>query len=77
MESQLKSSKRWLINVSEKEEAIKRLEKSEDFQVISKFNQNIIVESNSSSTIKDLNHLLDDLEIYKINKESNLIKYFK
>ena len=77
MESQLKSSKRWLLNVSEKEEAIKRLEKSEDFQVISKFNQNIIVESNSSSTIKDLNHLLDDLEIYKINKESNLIKYFK
>ncbi len=77
MESQLKSSKRWLLNVSEKEEAIKRLEKSEDFQIISKFNQNIIVESNSSSTIKDLNHLLDDLEIYKINKESNLIKYFK
>ncbi len=76
MKNQLKNSKRWLLNVKEKEEAILRIDNSELFNIINVFNQNIILDSESDATIKDLNFLLDGLELYKLNKESNLINYF-
>ena len=77
MEIQLKNSKKWLLNVNDKNEAIARITKSNLFNVINVYNNNILVDSKSNSTIKDLNNILYDLELYKINKDSDLISYFK
>ena len=77
MEIQLKNSKKWLLNVNDKEEAIARITKSNLFTVINVFNNNILIDSKSDSTINDLNDILNDLELYKINKDSDLISYFK
>ena len=77
MEIQLKNSKKWLLNVNDKNEAIARITKSNLFNVINVFNNNIIIDSKSKSTINDLNNILHDLELYKINKDSDLISYFK
>ena len=76
METQLQNSKRWLLNVKEKEEAISRISESNYFKISSNFNHNIIIDSSSKSTIRKLNELLNGLHIYKISKESNLIEYF-
>ena len=77
MEIQLKNSKKWLLNVNDKNEAIARITKSNLFNVINVNNNNILVDSKSKSTINDLNNILYDLELYKINKDSDLISYFK
>ena len=77
MEIQLKNSKKWLLNVNDKNEAIARITKSNLFNVINVFNNNILIDSKSKSTINDLNNILHDLELYKINKDSDLISYFK
>ena len=77
MEIQLKNSKKWLLNVNDKNEAIARITKSNLFNVINVYNNNILVDSKSKSTINDLNNILFDLELYKINKDSDLISYFK
>jgi len=77
MEIQLKNSKKWLLNVNDKNEAIARITKSNLFNVLNVYNNNILVDSKSNSTIKDLNNILYDLELYKINKDSDLISYFK
>ena len=77
MEIQLKNSKKWLLNVNDKNEAISRITKSNLFNVINVFNNNILIDSKSKSTINDLNNILHDLELYKINKDSDLISYFK
>ena len=77
MEIQLKNSKKWLLNVNDKEEAIARITKSNLFTVINVFNNNILIDSKSKSTINDLNDILNDLELFKINKDSDLISYFK
>ncbi len=77
METQLKNSKKWLLNVNDKEEAIARITKSNLLSVINVFNNNILIDSKSESTINDLNDILNDIEIYKINKDSDLISYFK
>tara|TARA_Y100001935_G_C17306208_1_gene512471 strand:+ start:1690 stop:2568 length:879 start_codon:yes stop_codon:yes gene_type:complete len=77
MEIQLKNSKKWLLNVSDKDKAISRISKSNLFNVINVFNNNILIDSKSKSTIKDLNYILHDLDLYKINKDSDLISYFK
>ena len=77
MEIQLKNSKKWLLNVNDKNEAIARITKSNLFNVINVYNNNILVDSKSKSTINDLNNILYDLELYKINKDSDLISYFK
>ena len=77
MEIQLKNSRKWLLNVNDKNEAIARITKSNLFNVINVYNNNILVDSKSKSTINDLNNILYDLELYKINKDSDLISYFK
>ena len=77
MEDQLQNSKRWLLNVKEKEEAVSRISDSKYFKILSIFNHNIIIDSSSKCTIGELNKLLNGLHIYKICKESNLIEYFR
>ena len=69
METQLKNSKKWLLNVNDKEEAIARITKSNLLSVINVFNNNILIDSKSESTINDLNDILNDIEmiIYKFS----------
>ena len=76
MQDQFKNSKRWILNLEEHELGVSRIKNSNLFKIISTFNQDIIIDSNSDYTIQDLNELLRGLKIYKINKESNLIEYF-
>jgi len=76
MKEQFKNSKRWIVNLEEHELGVSRIKNSNLFKIISTFNQDIIIDSNSDYTIHDLNQLLSGLKIYKINKESNLIEYF-
>ena len=76
MQDQFKNSKRWILNLEEHELGVSRIKSSNLFKIISTFNQDIIIDSNSDYTIQDLNELLRGLKIYKINKESNLIEYF-
>ena len=76
MQDQFKNSKRWVLNLEEHELGVSRIKSSNLFKIISTFNQDIIIDSNSDFTIQDLNELLHGLKIYKINKESNLIEYF-
>ncbi len=77
MEAQLQSSNRWLLNVKEKDKAVSRISKSMSFEILSVFNHNILIDSQSTNTIGDLNKLFTGLKVYKISKESNLIEYFK
>ena len=76
MEEQLKKSNKWLINTKNAKNVENKLKESDLFKIIDVFDKKILIESNSNNTIKDLNELLKDLEIYKISKESNLIEYF-
>tara|TARA_Y100000768_G_C23946619_1_gene667933 strand:- start:602 stop:1468 length:867 start_codon:yes stop_codon:yes gene_type:complete len=74
--SQLNKSKKWIITVKNPELAINKINQSDKFSYISSFNNNIIIETNSKNTIKSLNAVLENEEIYKISKDSNLIEYF-
>ena len=76
LNSQLNKSKKWIITVKNPELVIDKINQSDEFSYISSFNNNIIIETNSKNTIKSLNVVLENEEIYKISKDSNLIEYF-
>ena len=76
LNSQLNKSKKWIITVKNPELVIDKINQSDEFSYISSFNNNIIIETNSKNTIKSLNAVLENEEIYKISKDSNLIEYF-
>ena len=76
LNSQLNKSKKWIITVKNLELAINKINQSDEFSYISSFNNNVIIETNSKNTIKSLNVVLENEEIYKISKDSNLIEYF-
>ena len=76
LNSQLYKSKKWIITVKNPELVIDKINQSDEFSYISSFNNNIIIETNSKNTIKSLNVVLENEEIYKISKDSNLIEYF-
>ena len=76
LNSQLNKSKKWVITVKNPELVIDKINQSDEFSYISSFNNNIIIETNSKNTIKSLNVVLENEEIYKISKDSNLIEYF-
>ena len=75
--NQLSNSKTWILNVNKPELVISKIKDSNSFEFISTFNRSVIIKSNARNTVKELNDLLNDLEIYKISKDSNLIEYFK
>ena len=75
--NQLEKSNRWLLNVDNPSYAINKIESSKSFKLIHEFNRNILIESSSEQTVSKLNNLLKDIEVYKINKQSNLIEYFE
>ena len=76
LNSQLNKSKKWIITVKNPELVIDKINQSDEFSYISSFNNNIIIETNSKNTIKSLNVVLENEEIYKISKDSNLIEFF-
>ena len=76
LSNQLNKSKKWVITVKNPELAINKINQSDKFSYISSFNNNIIIETNSKNAIKSLNLVLENEEIYKISKDSNLIEYF-
>ena len=76
LNSQLNKSKKWIVTVKNPELAINKINQSDKFSYISSFNNNIIIETNSKNTIMSLNVVLENEEIYKISKDSNLIEYF-
>ena len=76
LNSQINKSKKWIITVKNPELVIDKINQSDEFSYISSFNNNIIIETNSKNTIKSLNVVLENEEIYKISKDSNLIEYF-
>ena len=76
LNGQLNKSKKWIITVKNPELVIDKINQSDEFSYISSFNNNIIIETNSKNTIKSLNVVLENEEIYKISKDSNLIEYF-
>tara|TARA_B100002052_G_scaffold225736_1_gene207938 strand:+ start:732 stop:1598 length:867 start_codon:yes stop_codon:yes gene_type:complete len=76
LSNQLNKSKKWVITVKNPELAINKINQSDKFSYISSFNNNIIIETNLKNTIKSLNIVLENEEIYKISKDSNLIEYF-
>lgn len=76
LNSQLNKSKKWIITVKNPELVIDKINQSDEFSYISSFNNNVIIETNSKNTIKSLNVVLENEEIYKISKDSNLIEYF-
>lgn len=77
MEKQLENSRRWLVSVKSPSSAISILDGNGLFKVVNKYHDSIIIESNSKNTVRDLNNLLNELDIYKISKQSNLIEYFR
>ena len=77
MKQQIEDSNRWLLSVKDHDQALDRIKTNESFKIISNFNNNILIESKSNNTVEDITSTLKGLQIYKINKESNLIKYFK
>ena len=76
MQSQLQNSHIWLVNVAEYEKAINLFNESELFEVVSTYNQDIVIKSKSDNTLDDIHKLLFGLQLYKISKQSNLISYF-
>ena len=77
MEEQLKNSNKWLVSVNDSRLAKSKIEESKLFRIIKTFNNNILIESNLENTVNALSHLLTDLKIYEVSKQSNLIDYFK
>ena len=76
LSNQLKKSQKWLITVKNPELAITKINQSKHFSFVSCFNNNIIIKTKTKDTIKTLNDVLENEEIFKISKESNLIEYF-
>ena len=76
MEEQIKNSKTWIVNTLDIESAIEKLKNSDDFEIISIFNKNILIESKETQSLDVIQNILSDVEVYKISKESNLIGYF-
>tara|TARA_B100000945_G_C20424862_1_gene619922 strand:- start:4427 stop:5311 length:885 start_codon:yes stop_codon:yes gene_type:complete len=77
MTNQIINSNQWLLNVKDCNAVASKIKKYSLFKILKTFNNNILIQSKSNNTIKDLTDLLHDLEIYKISKQSNLIDYFK
>ena len=76
LSNQLKKSQKWLITVKNPELAITKINQSKHFSFVSSFNNNIIIKTKTKDTIKTLNDVLENEEIFKISKESILIEYF-
>ncbi len=76
MESQFISSTRWSIISDNADMAIKAINDSSEFNLVSRFNNTILIDSKSKDTPRNLLSLFNKINIYKISKESNLIEYF-
>ena len=76
LSDQFIKSRRWVLSVKNPTVAISQIKQSDSFEYINSFNDNILIESKTNDTINSMNALLQDNEIYKISKESNLIEYF-
>ena len=76
LSDQFIKSRRWVLSVKNPTLAISQIKQSDSFEYINSFNDNILIESKTNDTINSMNALLQDNEIYKISKESNLIEYF-
>jgi len=76
LSNQFIKSRRWVLSVKNPILAISQIKQSDSFKYINSFNDNILIESKTNDTINSMNALLQDNEIYKISKESNLIEYF-
>ncbi len=76
LSDQFIKSRRWVLSVKNPTLAISQIKQSDSFKYINSFNDNILIESKTNDTINSMNALLQDNEIYKISKESNLIEYF-
>ncbi len=76
LSNQFIKSRRWVLSVKDPELAISQIKQSDSFEYINSFNDNILIESKIDDTINSMNTLLQNNEIYKISKESNLIEYF-
>ena len=76
LSDQFIKSRRWVLSVKNPTLAISQIKQSDLFEYINSFNDNILIESKTNDTINLMNALLQDNEIYKISKESNLIEYF-
>ena len=76
LSDQFIKSRRWVLSVKNPTLAISQIKQSDLFEYINSFNDNILIESKTNDTINSMNALLQDNEIYKISKESNLIEYF-
>ena len=70
-------SNNWSVSVDNINNAEKIIEKSDKLIQIDKFNNRFIIKSNENLNLEDINSLLKDCNVLSINKESNLIDYFK
>ena len=70
-------SNNWSVSVENVDEAEKIIGKSSEFNLIDKFNNRFMIKSNDRNKLEDINVLLKSCSIISINKESNLIDYFK
>ncbi len=77
MDEQLLKSRRWFLNVDDTDNAVLKIKESTLFDLVSVFNKNILVDSKAKDSISALKNLLEGHDIYKLNKDSNLIEYFK
>lgn len=70
------SSRRWNLMVDNVDLAVRAIRENNAFKLIDQINNRLTVESNLDVSIKDINELLNGINVYNISRESNLIKYF-
>ena len=76
MDKQMEESRKWTISAEDVNGTVSAIDRSKLFTVISIFNKNILIESKNKQSINEVYQILKNLNVYKINKESNLIGYF-
>jgi len=76
MRNLISNSKTWSLIVESPEAAKKLIEENDDINIVDAHNNKLIIEADLSAKFNDIQGIFRESGLLKINKESNLIKYF-
>ena len=77
MNSLISDSNTWSVIVEYPEVAKKLVEENDNIKIIDIHNNMLIIEVVLSTEFEDIQNIFKQASLFKINKESNLIRYFK
>ena len=76
MRNLILNSKTWSLIVESPEVAKKLVEENDGIDIVDAYNNKLIIEAGLSAKFNDIQDIFRESGLLKINKESNLIKYF-